>query len=90
MSKIDLDENFRNHLLNSYPVSEDLLDHILEDLGDYFALDVKEYIGIRHQQLQKEGRQNNDIYELIQKELDERRFAAPRLSIRQIRRIIYG
>jgi len=90
MSKIDLDVNFRNHLLNSYPVSEDLLDHILEDLGDYFAMDVKEFIGVRHQQLQKEGLLNSDIYNRIREELGTKRFAAPVLSVRQIRRIIYG
>ena len=90
MPKIKLDENFRNHLLNSYPLSADLLDHILDDLGDYFALDVKEFIGVRHQQLQKEGLRNNDIYTRIRKELEETRLAAPGPSIRQIRRIIYG
>jgi len=90
MQKIYLDENFRNHLLNSYPITEELLNHILDDIGEYFSAEVKEYIGIRHQQLQKEGLQNRDIYTLIRKELKERRFASPDLTLRQIRRIIYG
>ncbi|MDA3959136.1 hypothetical protein [Oceanispirochaeta sp.] len=90
MAKISLDEQFRHHLLTSYPVSSDLLDHLLEDLGEYFAVEVKDFIGKRHQDLQKEGHSNDEIYSLIQKELKQRRFAASDLSLRQIRRIIYG
>ena len=90
MAKITIDDQFKNHLLSSYPINEDLLDHLLEDLGEYFLTGVKEYIGIRHQQLQKEGLDNAEIYKKIQIELKRRRFAPPELSIRQIRRIIYG
>ena len=90
MSKIILDEDFRNHLLRSYPMDGDLLDHLLEDLGEYFSADPKEFICRRHMELQREGLRNEDIYGRIHKELESRRFAAAELSIRQIRRIIYG
>jgi hypothetical protein len=90
MAKINLDDQFRNHLLSSYPVSAELLDHLLEDLGDYFSLKVHDFIGMRHRELQKEGFSNSEIYSLIQDEVKHRRFASSELSIRQIRRIIYG
>lgn len=90
MAKITLDEQFKNHLLSSYPIDESLLNHLIEDLGDYFSKDAKDFISLRHQQLHKEGLRNNEIYTRIHRELKERRFAAPELSIRQIRRIIYG
>ncbi len=90
MAKITLDENFRSHLLSSYPVEGDILDHILEDLGDYFSRDVPSFISFRHQQLQKEGFRNTEIFKKIQEELEERRFVSQPLSLRQIRRIIYG
>ncbi|MBI9097210.1 MAG: hypothetical protein JEY91_01970 [Spirochaetaceae bacterium] len=90
MANITLDEKFKNYLLSAYPVDESLLNHLLEDLGDYFSRDIKDYIGYRHHQLHSEGKRNNEIYLQIQNELKERRFAAPEMSIRQIRRAIYG
>ena len=90
MANITLDEKFKNYLLSVYPVDESLLNHLLEDLGDYFSRDIKEYISCRHQQLHSEGKRNNEIYIQIQNELKERRFAAPEMTLRQIRRVIYG
>lgn len=90
MAKITLDEQFKSYLLSSYPIDESYLNHLIEDLGDYFSTDVKDFIGLRHQQLQKEGLKNNEIYLQIHDELKKRRFVAPELSLRQIRRIIYG
>ena len=90
MSKIELDDAFRNHLLSSYPVEPDHLDHLLEDLGEYFSREPKEFICHRHAELQREGLRNEEIYKRIQKELDTRLFASSPLTIRQIRRIIYG
>ncbi len=60
------------------------------DLGEYFSKDVKEYISQKHKQLHEEGMKNEQIYNQIQKELKERRFPGPELSVRQIRRVIYG
>ncbi len=90
MAKIKVDENFRSYLLSSYPLDEDVLDHILEDLGGYFSRDIPSFICFRHQQLQKEGFRNSEIFKKIQNEMAEQRFAAAPLSLRQIRRIIYG
>ncbi|MDC7234498.1 MAG: hypothetical protein PQJ58_14795 [Spirochaetales bacterium] len=90
MAKIRIEENFRNHLLSSYPLEEEVLDHLLDDLGEYFSDDLPDFISRRHQQLQREGLKNTEIYKRIQKEIEERRFTAGSLSIRQIRRSIYG
>ena len=90
MAKIILDEQFKNYLLSAYPIDESLLNHLVEDLGDYFSKDPKEFISQRHQQLHLEGMKNEQIYKVIQKELQERRFSGPMLTTRQIRRAIYG
>ncbi|OQY32912.1 MAG: hypothetical protein B6241_09640 [Spirochaetaceae bacterium 4572_59] len=90
MAKIYLDEQFKFYLLSSYPIDESLLDHLLEDMGEYFSKDVRDFISLRHQELHREGMKNDQIYGQIQKELKERRFAGPDMSIRQIRRAIYG
>ena len=47
-------------------------------------------IQARHLELKAQGLNNEDIYTSIQQEIEKRRFKAPSLSIRQIRRIIYG
>lgn len=90
MSKIVLDDAFRNHLLSSYPVEPDHLDHLLEDLGEYFSPEPKDYICRRHVELQREGIRNEEIYTRIQGEIGTRLFSSSSFSIRQIRRIIYG
>jgi len=90
MSKIKLDDAFKNHLLTSYPVDADVLDRLLDDLGEYFSLKPEEFIALRHHQLQREGFRNEEIYRMILSELKSRRYKAPDFSLRQIRRIIYG
>lgn len=90
MAKIYLDEQFKSYLMSTYPIDVSLLEHLLEDMGEYFSKDVREFISLRHQELHREGMKNDQIYGQIQKELKERRFAGPDMSIRQIRRAIYG
>ncbi len=90
MSKIILDEQLKNYLLSAYPIDESLLDHIVDDLSEYFSSDVNDFINKRHQQLHNIGMKNEQIYLKIQKELKEKRFIGPDMSLRQIRRVIYG
>ncbi len=90
MANIFLDDQFKSYLLSTYPIDENLLDNLLDDLGAYFSRDVKEFISVRHQELHREGLKNDMIYEQIRKELKTRRFPGPEMSIRQIRRAIYG
>ena len=51
---------------------------------------VDDYIADRHRELQAQGARNEAIYETIAREIPALRFAAPKLSARQIRRRIYG
>jgi hypothetical protein len=57
---------------------------------DCLGQQVDEYIAERHRQLQVLGARNDTIYEAIAREIPTLRFAAPKLSARQIRRRIYG
>jgi hypothetical protein len=66
--------------------SERLVDEIL----NYFDETWQAFVKRRHKELQKQGHNNVLIYARIQQEIRQRRFAAPALSERQIRRIIYG
>jgi hypothetical protein len=44
----------------------------------------------RHRELQREGLANEEIFARIGEEVTARRFRAPQLSARQLRRIVYG
>jgi hypothetical protein len=57
---------------------------------DCLGWQVDEFIADRHRELQALGARNEAIYETIAREIPTLRFAAPRLSARQIRRRIYG
>lgn len=62
----------------------------VDEVMDALGLEVDEFIGRRHAQLQAQGENNTEIFERIAGELRELRFKAPALSARQIRRRIYG
>lgn len=57
---------------------------------DCLSLELDEFIADRHRELREQGARNEAIYELIAREISTLRFAAPRLTPRQIRRRIYG
>ncbi len=90
MANIVLDDRFKNYLLNSYPLEESLLNSILDDLGEHFGLTAEEFVSFRHRELHRQGLKNEEIYRIIQEELGNRLFPGPALSVRQIRRVIYG
>ena len=86
------------------PVPAELIEHLqrissldaskakqlVEEVLSFYNERVEPYITRRHSELKFQGLANSQIYTLISQELAERCFAAPALSERQIRRIIYG
>ena len=63
---------------------------VVEDVVAYHRESVEDYVRRRHAQLQVYGCRNAEIYARLTAELRERVFAAPPLSQRQLRRIVYG
>ena len=63
---------------------------VVEEVLVFFSESVERFIKRRHTELQKAGYANPVIFERIQRELPFRRVAAPPLTVRQIRRVIYG
>jgi hypothetical protein len=63
---------------------------VVEDVVAYFAEPVEDYVRRRHGHLQTYGERNPEIFARIAEELASRVVAAPELSERQLRRIIYG
>ena len=63
---------------------------VIADVATYFSETVEDYVRRRHAELQARQRKNDEIWPLIAAELGQRRFAAPALSERQLRRIVYS
>jgi hypothetical protein len=83
-------EQFLQYLRTIVDVPEAVLRKILAEVNEYYSLTPEEFIRRRHSELRATGKYRNaEIYEILKREIVQRRF--PReLSIRQIRRIIYG
>ena len=64
--------------------------HLVEEVLSFYQESVEHFVARRHRELQRQGLANLQIYHQIREELPERCFAAPVLSERQIRRMIYG
>ena len=63
---------------------------VVTEVVAFFAETAETFVKRRHLELKHAGYKNAAIYTLIQEELTDRRFSAPTLSTRQIRRVIYG
>jgi hypothetical protein len=63
---------------------------VVEDVVAYYAEPVEEFVRRRHQHLKTFGAKNPEIFARIAEELADRVVAAPELSERQLRRIVYG
>jgi len=63
---------------------------VIEDVLAWYREPAKDYVRRRHAHHQMFGRRNPEIFALIAEELADRLVAAPSLTQRQLRRIIYG
>jgi hypothetical protein len=78
------------HLCRTTGISQSGATRLVAEVVEFFADSVEGFVHKRHSALQAQGLRNDAIYTRIQTELAARRFAAPPLTTRQIRRIIYG
>ncbi|MFC7495431.1 MULTISPECIES: hypothetical protein [unclassified Nocardioides] len=65
-------------------------ERVVADVVAFHAESVEDYVRRRHTQLKTYGAKNPEIFARIAEELADRVVAAPPLSERQLRRIIYG
>jgi hypothetical protein len=66
------------------------VEKVVRETLDYFSETVEQFVARRHAELQAEDLRNDAIWQRLADELRARRFAAPPLSERQIRRLVYG
>jgi hypothetical protein len=79
-----------SHLTRVTALPERAAARLVDEVLAYFSESVEEFVTRRHRELRAENLQNDAIFERVAAELRTRRFAAPPLSQRQIRRLIYG
>jgi hypothetical protein len=63
---------------------------VVQDVVAFHAEPVEDYVRRRHAQLKTYGARNEEIFARLTAELAGRVVAAPTLSERQLRRIVYG
>ena len=78
------------HVAASTGLPEPTAARVVADVTAYFGETVEDYVRRRHEELRRRQRKNDEIWPAIAAELATRRFAAPDLSERQLRRIVYG
>lgn len=83
-------EDLLDHLIRSTTLSRSEARRVVDEVLVFFAEPVERFVRRRHTELQQIGLSNTVIYEQIQADLRLRRVAAPELTVRQVRRIIYG
>ena len=84
------DPELVSRISDTYGVLPSQAERIIEEVLIEYGDTVEEWVRSRHIRLRSRGMRNEDIYRRLVEELPYRRFASEPLSIRQIRRLIYG
>jgi hypothetical protein len=84
------DPELISRIAGSSGLSESEAARVIGDVLAHYAEPLEDYVRRRHTHLQLYGARNAEIFRIIQRELVERLVAAPALTERQLRRIIYG
>nr|WP_206442541.1 hypothetical protein [Streptomyces boncukensis] len=79
-----------DHLVRTTPLQRGEAARVVLDVLAYFDETTAEFVRRRHRELQAAGHVNAEIFERITAELPHRAVAPPPLSLRQLRRIVYG
>jgi hypothetical protein len=83
-------EDLARYLAASTGLPQSTATRVIADVTAYFSETIEEFVRRRHTELQRGQRRNDEIWPVISAELGQRRFAAPGLSDRQLRRLVYG
>lgn len=83
-------EDLVRHVTASTGLPEATATRVVADIKAYFSETVEAYVRRRHTELKEQNWKNDEIWPLLAAELSARRFEAPELTERQLRRIVYG
>ncbi|GAA2645910.1 hypothetical protein GCM10010412_008180 [Nonomuraea recticatena] len=83
-------EDLIAHLTRTSPLGPGEAARVVAEVLSYYSETVEEFVRRRHGELKSRGLTNDEIFPRIAAELPARRMAPPELSLRQLRRIVYG
>lgn len=83
------DSDLVDHIARTTGLSATEAARVIDDVTAYYREPVEEFVRRRHRDLQGRGAKNSEIYATMSGELRSRLFAAPDLTERQLRRLIY-
>lgn len=84
------DPDLVTHLVESTGLTAAEAARVIDDVVSFHAEPVEAYVRRRHAELKTYGARNPEIFARIATELADRVVAAPELTERQLRRLVYG
>lgn len=85
-----IDPRLRDHVVASAGLTPAEATRLIDDVLAFHAEPIEELVRRRHAEMKVRGARNEEIFVRLRAELGDRVVAAPQLSERQLRRIIYG
>lgn len=79
-----------DYLVGTCPLSRAEAARVVADVLGYFSEPPDDFVRRRHRELKSDGLTNDHAFRQIAAEIPHRRYAPPKLSLRQLRRIVYG
>lgn len=86
----DAFEDLIDHLRRTTSLGQGEASRVVAEVLSYFSEDVVGFVRRRHAELRGQGFKNEEAFVQVRAEVGARRFTAPQISMRQLRRIIYG
>ena len=86
----DVDAELVSHVVATTGLTPEVARRVVEDVLAFHAEPVADYVRRRHAELRTYGAHNPEIFARIADELGRRVVAAPELTERQLRRLVYG
>ncbi|WP_338678276.1 hypothetical protein V1460_31060 [Streptomyces sp. SCSIO 30461] len=83
-------EDLIDHLVRSTALQRGEAVRVVLDVLAFFDETTEEFVRRRHRELQSGGAVNAEIFDRIATELRHRAVAPPELTLRQLRRVVYG
>ena len=84
------DDDIVRRVADSLGVTDSEARRVVGDVVDYYREPLEGYVKRRHEECKRKGMPNAQVYAVIAAETADRVVAAPVLTERQVRRIIYG
>ncbi len=85
-----MDPRLVDRIVESTGLAAAEAERVIEDVVAYHAEDLTTYVRRRHAEMKTYGARNDEIFARLADELRDLVVAAPVLTERQLRRLIYG